>query len=82
MTSLNKPTPTEKNLNKHVIQQFAYNYAVCVLKYHKNIKLLIIFPQQKGIFFYDTRKVLSLKPPACTSSVCQFFSTGINLKGV
>lgn len=52
MTSLNKPTPTEKNLTKHVIQQFAYNYAVCVLKYHENIKLLnIIFPQQKGIFF-------------------------------
>lgn len=52
MTSLNKPTPTEKKLNKHVIKQFAYNYAVCILKYYKNIKLLvIIFPQQNGRFF-------------------------------
>lgn len=62
-------------LNKHVIQQFAYNYAVCVLKYHKNIKLLvIIFPQQNGRFFYENRKVLS---PACTSSVCHSFLQGL-----
>lgn len=51
MTSLNKPTPTEKKLNKHVIQQFAYNYAVCILKYQKNIKLLIYFHNKTEYFF-------------------------------
>lgn len=72
--------PEGKNLDKHVhvIQQFAYNYAVCILKYHKNIKLLvIIFPQQNGRFFYDNRKVLYLIPPACTSSVCHSFLQGL-----
>lgn len=52
ITSLNKPTPTKKKLNKHIIQQFTYNYTIYILKYHKNIKLLIIiFPQQNKKFF-------------------------------